>query len=550
MSSPKPLPEAFWPTIKKAIDKGSNTNPDNEVIAPQCPICMEPLPVRSFPTEGELDAEVLLCGHVLCQSCRIQYQHSDAGGRCPVCRTNLYCSRCKVNAIPIIIPKNGEESSLPPTTLPEGDQKNLCPDCVATVEFHRDVEKGEWPYHLDDMEPGFVSFFYHVVDNIEKNDETATEGKVQEAISDTITQEFTNMMMSRRCVTLGRGNTLRQTNPWYAENNEHQENCRIGVVQRHFGPSPDSDSDSDDDDEPLGNPPSGVPLPVLNPAQTDNNRQNSGLQVSPFERAGLRRVLHPIRSLDDPAQPGNANSPFDVQDGIARPSAATQTSEPARRYHDRALLDEEPDDDMAWIGSSQREGNTVATTAEVLPTSGMFPPGSDNVRPSPRPNRRAERAARAAQGHGMHGGGMQGLARVVRRVRPLPRFAPPSAATQTNRSVQDDEMQAPDADADRLWHEFLEREGNSTPATAEAARPAGPRSLQEAFDYADANDILSLGGSIGGMPQQFRDYLARGSATRPATGESPSPASGASHSSMDLDDSDEVSSNDQPVSER
>ncbi|KAH7229717.1 hypothetical protein BKA60DRAFT_442235 [Fusarium oxysporum] len=503
MSSPKPLPEAFWPTIKKAIDKGSNTNSDNEVIAPQCPICMEPLPVRSFPTE--------------------------------------------VNAIPITIPKNGEESSLPPTTLPECVQKDLCPDCVATVEFHRDVEKGEWPYHLDDMEPGFVSFFYHVVDNIEKNDETATEGRVQEAISDTIMQEFTNMMMSRRCVTLGRGNTLRQTNPWYAENNEHQENCRIGVVQRHFGPSPDSDSDSDDDDEPLGNPPAGVPLPVLNPAQTDNNRQNSGLQVSPFERAGLRRVLHPIRSLDDPAQPGNANSPFDVQDGIARPSAATQTSEPARRYHDRALLDEESDDDMAWIGSSQREGNTVATTAEVLPTSGMFPPGSDNVRPSPRPNRRA---ARAAQGPGMHGGGMQGLARAVRSVPPRPRFAPPSAATQINRSVQDDEMQAPDADADRLWHEFLEREGNSTPATAEAARPAGPRSLQEAFDYADANDILSLGDSIGGMPQQFRDYLARGSATRPATGESPSPASGASHSSMDLDDSDEVSSNDQPVSER
>uniref|UniRef100_A0A0D2XEU8 RING-type domain-containing protein n=1 Tax=Fusarium oxysporum (strain Fo5176) TaxID=660025 RepID=A0A0D2XEU8_FUSOF len=365
MSSPKPLPEAFWPTIKKAIDKGSNTNSDNEVITPQCPICMELLPVRSFPTEGELDAEVLLCGHVLCQSCRKQYQHSDAGGRCPVCRTNLYCSRCKVNAIPITIPKNGEESSLPPTTLPECVQKNLCPDCVATVEFHRDVEKGVYEY--DDESSLCYAWSWEYV---------AT-------------------------------------------------------------------------DEPM----------------------NSGLQVSPFERAGLRRVLHPIRSLDDPAQPGNANSPFDVQDGIARPSAATQTSEPARRYHDRALLDEESDDDMAWIGSSQRE-------------------------------------------------------------------------------VQDDEMQAPDADADRLWYEFLEREGNSTPATAAAARPAGPRSLQEAFDYADANDILSLGGSIGGMPQQFRDYLARGSAIRPATGESPSPASGASHSSMDLDDSDEVSSNDQPVSER
>ncbi|KAL9570854.1 hypothetical protein ACKAV7_005191 [Fusarium commune] len=543
--SSKPHPEAFWPTIKKAIDNGTNANSDNEAITPQCPICMEPLPVRSFPTEGELDAEVLLCGHALCKPCRKQYEQSNSGGRCPVCRTTLYCSRCEVNAIPLTIPKNGEGSSLPPG-LPEGTQ-DLCPDCLAEVEFHRDVENGEWPHNLDDMEPGFVSLFYHVVDDIEKNGGVATEGRVQEAISDTIMQEFTNMMISRRFVTLDRGNTLRQTNPWYAENNKYQENRRNGIIQQHFGP------DSDDVDEPRINPPAGVPHPVPNPFDVQ-----IGDRIEVWTDPSLPRTgyAHPdvapglIPAWANFPQPPRANEPSGVQDGVARPSAATPTPRLVRHPLNRASLDDDTDDDMAWIGSSQREGNTVAMTGEVLPTSGMFPPGSDIVRPIPRPNRREERAARAAQGHGMHGGGMQGLVRAVRRVPPRPRFAPPSAATQTTRSAQDYEMQAPDADADRLWYEFLEREGNSTPATAEAARPAAPRSLQEAFDYADANDILSLGDSIGGMPQQFRDYLARASATRPATGESSSPVSGASHSSMDLDDSDEVSSNDQPVSER
>ncbi|KAH7171766.1 hypothetical protein DER46DRAFT_525078, partial [Fusarium sp. MPI-SDFR-AT-0072] len=365
--SSKPHPEAFWPTIKKAIDNGTNANSDNEAITPQCPICMEPLPVRSFPTEVD---------------------------------------RCEVNAIPLTIPKNGEGSSLPPG-LPEGTQ-DLCPDCLAEVEFHRDVENGEWPHNLDDMEPGFVSLFYHVVDDIEKNGGVATEGRVQEAISDTIMQEFTNMMMSRRFVTLDRGNTLRQTNPWYAENNKYQENRRNGIIQQHFGP------DSDDDDEPRINPSAGVPHPVPNPFDVQ-----IGDRIEVWTDPSLPRTgyAHPdvapglIPAWANFPQPPRANEPSGVQDGVARPSAATPTT----------------------------------------------------------------------------------------------------------RSAQDYEMQAPDADADRLWYEFLEREGNSTPATAEAARPAAPRSLQEAFDYADANDILSLGDSIGGMPQQFRDYLARASATRPAT---------------------------------
>ncbi|KAF5640517.1 hypothetical protein F52700_3668 [Fusarium sp. NRRL 52700] len=425
MSSPsKPLPEAFWPTIKQAIDKGSNTNPDNQAITPQCPICMEPLPVKSFPAEGELDAEVLLCGHVLCQPCRKQWERSELGDRCPACRATLHCSRCEVNAIPLTIPKNGEASSLPPG-LPGGAQ-DLCPDCQAEVEFHRAVESGEWPHNLDDMEPGFVSLFYHVVNDIEKEGDVATQSRVENAIMDTIMQEFDNMMVSRRMVTLGRGNTLRQASPWYA-NSKRQENRRHGIVGY----------DSDDDEEPRANTPNGVPHPIRNPFLGVGNR--SGNSPAPLHpRPGDVVRGRPANNPRDPRRPNW----FDVQDGIGRPDVAA--------------------------------------------------PRSDSVGPIVRAIWGPEGGERRAQGDGE-----------------MVRVAPPGAATQTAR---DDDRQPPDADELEGYSVFLAREGNYSPGTAEAARPAAPRNFQYAFDYADANAIIRLPDDIRAVPGQIRDYLAGGSA--------------------------------------
>jgi hypothetical protein len=515
MFSPfKPLPEAFWPTIKKAIDKGTNTNSKNEAITPQCPICMENLPVKSFPTEAEIDAEVLLCGHVLCQPCRKQYEQSNPRTeRCPVCRTPLYCRRCEAIAIPITIPKNGEgEGSRLPIILPEGTQRDLCPDCLATVEFHKNVEKGEWPANLDDLEPGFVSLFYHIVDDIEKNGDVATEGRVSEAIADTVLQEFTNMMTSRRCVTLERGNAFRQTNGWYAENNEDQENSRMGVIERHHSPEPLA---RQLEREPVDIPPgvqfrpaerivraslqNGQFIPIFPrtaATHTDNTRQDSELQQSPFQRVGLPAYMHQNRNLANPAQPGMANGPFDIQDSTARPSAATQTSEAAQDHDMQGGNMEEPLDVEFWQDVvSQQRRNTIAATA-----------GPNDVRPSVTTN---TRAARAARDRDMHGGNMQGPWAGARAAMPTPprrRFVRPNAVTQTS-------------------------------------RPAGPGSLQEAMDYADAHDALG----------DRRDYLVRASTTRRETGESSSPAFGASQtlSSMVLEDGDEeMLSTDQPASER
>ncbi|KAG4260767.1 hypothetical protein FPRO03_02590 [Fusarium proliferatum] len=548
MSHPsKPLPEAFWPTIKQAIDKGSNTNSDNQAITPQCPICMEPLPVKSFPTEGELDAEVLLCGHVLCQPCRETWEQSELGNRCPACRTTLICIRCEVNAIPLAIPKNGEGSSLPPG-IPEGTQK-FCPDCQAEVEFHRAVENGEWPRNLDDLEPGFVSLFYHVVNDIEKDGGVATEGRVQEAVSDTIMQEFSNMMESRRMVTLGRGNTLRQANPWYAENNSHQENRRVGVIG----------FDSDDDPEPRANTPAGVPHLVRDPfvlrvGDSIEVRHNPPLLRTGYARPGVAPgMIHAVYS-----PPPRSNGPSGVQNGVARPDSAAPRPDNVSPIV-RAIWGPE-------VGGERRARGEV----EAVPRD------TDE------------------------------LMRASRQV-PFPVFAPPSEARQTAGSAEDDNRQPPDADELRRWAEFLAREGNSSPATGEAARPAAgsmadqsrsaaPRAasrttarparnhaegsaaaileqfrplndllerrftrpadmptFDELVDNADAYTAAHLNDDAW-PPRTYAEYVAADNDYLRRIVENRTAASSSSASqnlsSMDQDDSAEMSSSDQPVSER
>ncbi|KAF5965730.1 hypothetical protein FCOIX_12807 [Fusarium coicis] len=510
----KPLPEAFWPTIRQAIDKGSNTNSDNQAITPQCPICMEPLPVKSFPAEGELDAEVLLCGHVLCQPCRQQWEQSELGDRCPACRTTLYCKRCEVNAIPLTIPKNGEGSSLPPG-IPEGNQ-DFCPDCQAEVEFHKAVENGEWPHNLDEMEPGFVSLFYHVVNDIEKDGDVATMSRVQDAIVDTIMQEFSNMMVSRRMVTLGRGNTLRQANPWYAENKTRQENRRNGIIG----------FDSEDDEEPRANTPAGIPHRIGDPLIVGlRDLDRDGNVHLPLNAHHRHVAFAPY--LDH----GYANQ-FDVQDGIAHPNAAAAPRSDNISSIVRAIWGPEG----AAAGRAQGEAEVVPRVTDQL----------------------------------------MGAARQV----PLPVFARPSAAPQTD---QDDDRQPPDADELRHWAEFLQLqlEGNPSPAAAGAARPARVhpegsaaaileqlRPVDERYypdmptwdeyvDNADA-DLASHANDPNWPPltraeyiAEHEEYMRRLVANRTAASSSGAASGAQNSSSMDMDDSDEeMSSADQPVSER
>ncbi|KAF5598703.1 hypothetical protein FPCIR_2765 [Fusarium pseudocircinatum] len=476
MSPPSnPLPEAFWPTIRQAIDKGSNTNSDNQAITPQCPICMEPLPVKSFPAEGELDAEVLLCGHVLCQPCRKQCERSELGDRCPACRTTLDCSRCEVNAIPLTIPKNGEGSGLPPG-IPEGNQK-LCPDCQAEVEFHRAVENGEWPHNLDDMEPGFVSLFYHVVNDIEKDGDVATMSRVQDAINDTIMQEFNNMMVSRRMVTLSRGNTLRQANPWYAENNKRQENRRNGIIG----------FDWDDDEEPRANTPAGVPHRIRDPFIVGLPDRHGNVHLPLNARPGDVVFGVPPYPLDY----GYANQ-FDVQDGIARPNAAAPRSDNISSIV-RAI----------WGPEGAEAGRARGGGAVV-----------------PRDTDQMMRASRQGP----------------------PVFARPSAASQTPRPAR----VHPEESAAAILEQLR--------PTDDHDRPADWPTWDELVDNADA-DLASHANDPNWPPLTRAEYIAENEEYRRRVVENRTAASSSSASrnlsSMDLDDSDEeMSSADQPVSER
>jgi hypothetical protein len=366
------------------------------------------------------------------------------------------------------------------------------------------------------MEPGFVSLFYHVVNDIEKDGDVATMSRVQDAIVDTIMQEFSNMMVSRRMVTLGRGNTLRQANPWYAENKTRQENRRNGIIG----------FDSEDDEEPRANTPAGIPHRIGDPLIVGLRDLDRYGNVHLPLNAHHRHVVFAPYLIH-----GYANQ-FDVQDGIARPNAAAAPRSDNISSIVRTLWGPEG----AEAGRAQGEAEVVPRVTDPL----------------------------------------MGAARQV----PLPVSARPSAATQTD---QDDDRQPPDADELRHWAEFLQlqREGNPSPAAAGAARPARVhpegsaaaileqlRPVDERYypdmptwdeyvDNADA-DLASHANDPNWPPltraeyiAEHEEYMRRLVANRTAASSS-SAASGAQNSSsMDMDDSDEeMSSADQPVSER
>ncbi|KAF4342322.1 hypothetical protein FBEOM_3729 [Fusarium beomiforme] len=210
-------PEHFWPTINRAIKNGGIKNADNEPVNPQCPICFDTVSVRSFPNEalnGDRDGEVLICGHIFCHACRDEFDRNTRKATCPVCRTPLLCRRCGACAIPYCIPQNGDGGEVGvPTTLPEGAEHGLlCPDCTATEEFHDNVEKGEWPGALDDLEPGLVNFFYHIVDKLEKKGSVATRKAIVGAFVKAVDDEFTDMMLARYDFVHERGDTHREKN--------------------------------------------------------------------------------------------------------------------------------------------------------------------------------------------------------------------------------------------------------------------------------------------------------------------------------------------------
>ncbi|KAF9769733.1 hypothetical protein IL306_012824 [Fusarium sp. DS 682] len=337
MSQPssQPNPESFWPTINQAIKNGRTTNADNEPISPQCPICFDPVPVRSFPdkdSHGERSADVLICGHIFCQPCRYEFDASDPNSKCPICRHPLFCSRCGTHAISFGIPKNGEGDKVSvPTTLPEGaEHGTLCPDCTATEEFHENVDIGEWPEALDDLEPGFINFFYHTVNKLEKKGEIATKNAIINAFAKTVYDEFYAMMTARREVTCEQAKAHRQKNMWFPEDNEAQARARMGIALHRLRRLPPlRRPELPEGIDGVGTPPAfGLPPPDEETSPVDYTRLEE-LQEPPLPRVGPRPTSIPVHLVL------SENTPPDFADTALPLQFAGLTTEPS--HADRSI---------------------------------------------------------------------------------------------------------------------------------------------------------------------------------------------------------------------
>ncbi|RGP71564.1 hypothetical protein FSPOR_3270 [Fusarium sporotrichioides] len=216
----------FWPRIEEAININNDSSQPNSASHVQCPICMEDVAVTSFPPvperQGDLPGadptlgEVLLCGHVLCQGCRMQNEHSSPrhnNRTCPMCRTSLQCIDCGKPSLVMPIPKEGPPSSVP-AIMSDGGR---CRECKAIAGFEQDIHEGEWPEGLEDLEPGFVPLFYHLVGKLEQQRFIVSENHIIEAFATIVRDEFGEMLAKRREVLLDKHHALEGQTPWFGD---------------------------------------------------------------------------------------------------------------------------------------------------------------------------------------------------------------------------------------------------------------------------------------------------------------------------------------------
>ncbi|RGP79258.1 hypothetical protein FLONG3_2599 [Fusarium longipes] len=257
----------YWPAIKQAININNDPSQPNSTSVAECPICRGAIEVTSFPPVSEYEEEepgvVLLCGHVLCQACHIEFSLSLLGDRCPVCRTDLNCIECGIPSDVMPIPNTGSHSSVPAVISEGADHGGLCTMCKASNQFEKDIHRGEWPEGLADIEVGFVPLFYNIARWLERREGIATEEAMIEVFTRIINEEFRGMMAKRRRAILERICASEGQNPWFGDGPRAPV---AETVSPQLGQQRRADT-SQADNQPLVDPP--VPVADNQPV-TDN----------------------------------------------------------------------------------------------------------------------------------------------------------------------------------------------------------------------------------------------------------------------------------------
>ncbi|CEI38529.1 hypothetical protein FVEN_g4906 [Fusarium venenatum] len=222
----------FWPPIEEAININNDPSQPNTTSHVQCPICLEAIAVTSFSPVPEREGdilgtdptlgEILLCGHVLCQACRVQ--NEDASNpwedrKCPMCRTSLQCIDCGKPSQVVPIPKEGPTSTVP-AILTGGSR---CRDCKAIAGFDESIQQGGWPEGLGDLEPGFVPLFYHLVTKMQQQNMIVCKRSIVNAFSTIVEEEFGHMVTKRSDRIHEMHAALEGESPWFEEEDSSED---------------------------------------------------------------------------------------------------------------------------------------------------------------------------------------------------------------------------------------------------------------------------------------------------------------------------------------
>ncbi|KAM0299380.1 hypothetical protein ACHAPM_007421 [Fusarium culmorum] len=218
--------QQYWPPIRDAIEVNNDPSQPKSTSQVQCPICMDDIAVTSFPPIPQRQitvpgadptlGEVLLCGHILCQECRVASEaasHPLENRTCPMCRTSLQCIDCGKPSQVIPIPKEGPVTSVP-AILSEGGR---CRECQATAEVGESIQQGDWPGGLQDLEPGFVPLFYHLAGKLEQQGYAVSPRNLVDAFATIIEDEFLEMVTGRVQAIQDKHAALEGQTPWFAD---------------------------------------------------------------------------------------------------------------------------------------------------------------------------------------------------------------------------------------------------------------------------------------------------------------------------------------------
>lgn len=232
-----PVAESFWPLLVPHIRQG-------KPVKGSCYICLDDLSVAGLAEEGESSLQTCHytpCGHIFCRPCfthAIQEQRRRNPSQpesCPTCRLELSCRQCgkmcnmftaQVPSSPTRTPSarnhvvpvsDGPAVAMRPT-IPEGAPYRLeCRRCEARRSWRARLDRGRWPEAAKEIEPGFVTLLYYIMDGLEGERRKCDREAIAKVFLKILSDEFDDLQRAREDYIQSKMQRRREQddNPWF-----------------------------------------------------------------------------------------------------------------------------------------------------------------------------------------------------------------------------------------------------------------------------------------------------------------------------------------------